>query len=274
MLGCSTICPNCKHLFECCPVTPQQQQHPTCCSVRRSLHVWSGGGVVTALAPIQNSCTSPQVSPSVPLAFILPPFAAPLQPLVPLDLKYDIEFQRSDTVRVLRQSGWYYDDISFQQSNELLKDTAIGTFLVRNSSDPKFWFSLSVQTERGPTSVRLFYNNGYFRLDAQQHLQHAMPMFPSVIELIRHYVEQSKLCRSNTQVWVDSCGKWYSSILLVKPLRKKPEPPSLKHLTRVAIHKALSASGLPRLIMMPPPHTQLELPASLTAFLSEYPYPI
>lgn len=276
MLGCSTICPNCKHLFECCPVVPQQPQHQPCCNARRSLNVLSGGGLVTTLAPIQSSCPSPQVSPSIPLAFILPPFSAPLQPtLVPQDSKPEYELQRlSDTVRALHQSGWYYEGITFQQSNELLKDTSIGTFLVRNSSDPKFLFSLSVQTERGPTSVRLFYINGYFRLDAQQHLQHAMPMFPSVIELIKHYVEQSKLCSSNNQVWVDSFGKWYSSILLVKPLRKKPEPPSLKHLTRVAIHKALGASSLPRLIMMPPPHTQLELPASLIGYLSEYPYPI
>ncbi|KAG5895879.1 hypothetical protein JTB14_000494 [Gonioctena quinquepunctata] len=268
MLGCSTICPNCKHEFQCCPPTQP------CCPVKRSLHVLSGGGLVTSLAPTQSPCPSPQVSPSMPLAFILPPFPAPLQlTSSPADAKPETELQRlSDTVRALRQSGWYYEGITYQQSHELLKGTEVGTFLVRNSSDPKFLFSLSVQTERGPTSVRLFYINGYFRLDAQPHLQSAMPMFPSVIDLIQHYVEQLRLCRNDAQVWVDQQGKWYSSILLVQPLRKKPEPSSLKHLARLAVHKALRSSTKPRLTMLPPPHTQLDLPTSLTAYLSEYPF--
>lgn len=272
MLGCSTVCPNCKHEFLCCP--PAQQQQQPCCNARRSLHVLSGGGLVTTLAPPQSPCPSPQVSPSMPLAFILPPFAAPLQPApAPQDAKPETELQRlSDTVRALRQSGWYYEGITYQQSDELLKDTALGTFLVRNSSDPRFLFSLSVNTERGPTSVRLYYFNGYFRLDAQTHLQSAMPMFPSVMDLIQYYVEHSKLYRNNAQVWVDPTGKWYSSILLVKPLRKKPEAPTLKHLARVAVHKALRSSTLPRITMLPPTHTQLELPVSLKAYLSEYPF--
>ncbi|CAH1112191.1 unnamed protein product [Psylliodes chrysocephalus] len=270
MLGCSTVCPNCKHEFQCC--TPNQ---PCCSSVRRSLHALSGGGLVTTLAPTPSSpCLSPQVSPSVPLAFILPPFATPLQRApAPADAKPETELQRlSDTVRALRQSGWYYEGVTYQQSHELLKGTSVGTFLVRNSSDPQFLFSLSVQTERGPTSVRLFYINGYFRLDAQPHLQAAMPMFPSVIDLIQHYVQQSRVCRSNAQVWVDQQGKWYSSILLDKPLRKKSEPCSLKHLARMAIHKAVQSSAKPRLLMLPPPHTQLELPNSLISYLSEYPF--
>lgn len=71
----------------------------------------------------------------------------------------------------------------------------IGTFLVRTSSNPKFLFSLSVQTERGPTSVRLHYVNGYFRLEAQPHLYNAMPAFPNVIDLIQYYVDEFKRYR-------------------------------------------------------------------------------
>ncbi|CAG9813359.1 unnamed protein product [Phaedon cochleariae] len=261
MLGCSTVCPNCTHEFQCCP------QPPACCPARRTqLSLGSGGGLVAA--------PSPQVSPSMPLAFILPPFAPPLHALPsPGEARPDTELERlSDTVRALRQSGWYYEGISYQQSDDLLKGTTVGTFLVRNSSDPKFLFSLSVQTERGPTSVRLFYFNGYFRLDAQPHLQTAMPMFPSVVSLVEHYIEQSRLCKSNAQVWVDQQGKWYSSILLDKPLRRKSEPAGLKHLARLAVHRGLKRSGQPRLAMLPPPHTQLDLPKSLAAYLSEYPF--
>lgn len=150
-----------------------------------------------------------------------------------------------------------------------------GTFLVRNSSDPRYLFSLSVQTERGPTSVRLFYINGYFRLDAQVHLQSSMPMFASVVELVQHYVKQSRLCRrakDDTQVWIDpQQGKVYSSIVLTVPLRRESSPPSLKHLARLAIHGALQEAAVPGR-STGPVHEQLELPRSLTAYLEEYPY--
>lgn len=263
MLGCSTVCPNCQHHFACCPSTP-------CCNARRSLHVLSGGGLITTVSP----CPSPQVSPSVPLAFVLPPFVPLQQSTQIVDAKPEWELQRlSDTVRALRLSGWYFEGISYIQSQELLKNAPVGTFLVRDSSDPRFLFSLSVQTERGPTSVRLHYISGYFRLDAQPHLQPTMPLFPSVIELIEYYVVQSKTMNS-AQVWVDPKGKLYSSIYLEKPLKKEESAPSLKHLARLTVHKAINNSGRPKLSLLPPAHTQLELPKSVTAYLSEYPYSI
>nr|XP_008196669.1 PREDICTED: suppressor of cytokine signaling 2 [Tribolium castaneum]XP_972490.2 PREDICTED: suppressor of cytokine signaling 2 [Tribolium castaneum] len=250
MLGCSTVCPNCKHQFTCCaPVPP-------CCSLRRSVHVLSGGGIVPPLSP----CPSPQVSPSVPLTFVLPPLGG--LPAPPPEAKPETEFARlQDIVKALRLSGWYYEGLTFDRSDELLKDTRVGTFLVRNSSDPRFLFSLSVQTDRGPKSVRLFYTNGHFRLDAQPHLQASMPLFPGVIELVQHYVRR----RKDTQVWVDPQGKCLSSIYLDRPLRREPAPPSLKHLARLAIHRQLRDASEVRIF-------KLGLPTSLAVFLAEYPY--
>ncbi|KAJ8923326.1 hypothetical protein NQ315_001884 [Exocentrus adspersus] len=269
MLGCSTLCPNCKHQFQCC--SPFQ----SCCSVRRSLNVLSGGGLVAALAQPSSTYPSPQVSPSMPLTFILPPFAPLQSSLSSKEAKPESDVKKLHAVtQVLDQSGWFYKNITYQYGHELLKDTTIGTFLVRNSSDSRFIFSLSVQTERGPTSVRICFENGFFRLDAQPHLQSAMPLFDNVIDLVQHYVKQSRLYKQNAHVWVDPSGKWYASILLNKPCRKKESPPSLKHFARLAIHRALEASARPKLALLPPPHTQLELPSSLIAYLSEYPYSI
>lgn len=143
----------------------------------------------------------------------------------------------------------------------------MGTFLVRDSMDPRFLFSLSVQTERGPTSVRLFYANGYFRFDAQPHLQPVMPQFPCVVELVQHYVTQSKKARNDALVWVDPRGKWYSSIVLDEPLRKQDAPNSLKHLARLAVNTALQPSTKTKIV-------ELELPMSLKAYLAEYPYSV
>lgn len=270
MLGCSTVCPKCQHQFTCCP--PIQ-----CCSnARRSLQGLSGGGLVDphhffAAFSQTSPCPSPQISPSAPLAFVLPPLSPIPPPLTTLaESRPEVELERlSATVRALRQSGWYYEGITYQRSQELLQKTPVGTFLVRESSDPRFLFSLSVQTERGPTSVRIHYVNGYFKLDAQPHLQATMPIFPDVIRLVQYYVAQSRAStNAHEQVWVDPKGKLYSAILLDKPLRREERAPSLKHLARLAVHRAVGnkRGGTGEA------HRRLELPDSLSDYLSEYPY--
>lgn len=71
---------------------------------------------------------------------------------------------------------------------EILESTKPGSFIVRDSADPRFLYSLSIQTERGPTSVRLPYRNGKFSLDGDDKLGDRVPKFDSVIGLIEHYV--------------------------------------------------------------------------------------
>ncbi|KAK6642801.1 hypothetical protein RUM43_004303 [Polyplax serrata] len=171
--------------------------------------------------------------------------------------EYDLQCLKR-TVKDLRSSGWYYENVSWQESVILLKSTEPGTFLIRDSSDPNFLFSLSVQTSRGPTSVRLHYVNGQFRLDAEEKLIPHMPSFGSVIELIDYYVEKTvknkstgketkcgkvksgnrkqNVQKSKNQVWIDSQGNVYSNILLVKPLYKKDHFSSLQHLARLTIN--------------------------------------
>lgn len=117
----------------------------------------------------------------------------------------------------------------------------------------------------------LLFCSRYFRLDAQPHLQPAMPLFPSVIELVQHYVRHSATSRNGAHVWVDPKGKWYSAILLDRPLHKDDQVSSLKHLARLAVHSALQ-SGTQTRLSSPPPHTTLELPPSLMDYLSEYPF--
>ena len=76
----------------------------------------------------------------------------------------------------------------------------MGTFLVRDSADPRYLYALSIQTERGPTSVRIHYTEGCFRLDADSLLAERLPKFRSVPDLIDFYVCQWKRCREHGQV--------------------------------------------------------------------------
>ena len=260
MLGCSTVCPKCQHQFECCSQAD-----------RRSRHSFSGGGLVKAFPPPEP------ISPSVPLAFIIPPsFASIVQhQMAPAPFarsacsrsRPDTELKRlTNTVRNLRLSGWYFEDVTYQRSEELLNDKPVGTFLVRDSADPKFLYSLSVKTERGPGSIRLVYADGHFQLSAETDIQFTVPSFPGVVELIQYYVNESCKYQKNQQIFVDSRGVPHSPIILKKPLRKDDSAPSLKHLARLAVHDTLQTSGMS--------HTQLKLPASLTAYLEEYPYTV
>jgi suppressor of cytokine signaling 2 len=202
------------------------------------------------------------------------------------------------TLRALRTSGWYYEGLSWQESAEALQSTSPGTFLVRDSSDPRFLFSLSVQTERGPTSVRLHYVCGQFRLDAEPRLAPLMPLFECVVRLVEYYIEATKdsarpdgadgerqakgskgcLLRHKEQVWVDARGHMYSHILLTTPLYKKQQLPSLQHVARLAINRCLRKATGPQQCSSRSVHSavvatsQLPLPTLLMDYLKEYPY--
>lgn len=93
----------------------------------------------------------------------------------------------------LSNSCWYYDSMTWQQSEDLLKDCELGTFLVRNSSDPNYLYSLSVQTKNGPTSIRLdvcflFILHVFHSFD----IVISLKMFQQIICIL--YLLQVKLC--------------------------------------------------------------------------------
>ena len=86
---------------------------------------------------------------------------------------------------------YYHGPISWQESSELLKSCSAGTFLVRDSQDPKYMYSLSFQRgekEGGPTSVRIRLDRGRWSLDSQDSIQDLMPSFTSIVGLIQYYV--------------------------------------------------------------------------------------
>ncbi|XP_014290714.1 suppressor of cytokine signaling 2 isoform X1 [Halyomorpha halys] len=160
----------------------------------------------------------------------------------------------TSTVQDLSECGWYYGCVSRKQAITLLQSAPIGHFIVRDSSDPRFLFSISVQTALGPTSVRIHYSDGRFRLDAEPSLACSVPSFPSVISLVEHYVSLGgpQLCIS---------GAKYSHVLLRKPLYKNC--PSLKHLCRLTLNTLLRSSK---------DVGPLPIPIILKKYLIDYPY--
>ncbi|XP_011498339.1 PREDICTED: uncharacterized protein LOC105362576 [Ceratosolen solmsi marchali] len=163
--------------------------------------------------------------------------------------------------RLLQTCGWYHEGLSWQQSENLLKDAPVGRWLMRDSSDSRYTFAISVQTARGPTSVRVFYFMGKFRLDAEPRLALTMPLFDCPIKMLEYYCEYSKHVDDHRQeVWLDYSGQIYSQIYLSEPLVK--EVRSLSQLARIAVNQ-----GSARL------EKDMErLPPVIRNYLKEYPY--
>nr|CAD7457880.1 unnamed protein product [Timema tahoe] len=303
-----TTCPNCRHVFQhpdtslapCCQTpllvsaTLQLQVTP---APRAGLAL-AGGGIIlqhpaSAVMLQQQPITprSPQPSPSTPLSFVLPtaPMTASAS-LFPWSSPVLSDLERiAATLRRLRASGWYHEGLSWQESETLLQTTHPGTFLVRDSNDPRFLFSLSVQTDRGPTSVRLHYVCGHFRLDAEPRLAPLLPWFDCVAALVHYYVAATRntsdklreaiaaalpLAPGKDQVLIDAQGHMYSHILLTTPLYKKRRVAPLQHLARLAINRQLAKSLSRRQTnpFLSPPETCLPLPPSLSEYVRDYPY--
>ncbi|XP_075973279.1 suppressor of cytokine signaling 2-like isoform X1 [Anticarsia gemmatalis] len=228
-----------------------------------------------SLAPSAGKCTGPHTPPPYMIQPTYLPqtplYATPSAPLIQTS-PYNEELRRlADTLRALRLSGWYYGSLDWQGARTLLKDASVGAFVIRDSGDRNFIFSLSVQTERGPTSVRLHYEQGFFRLDCDRPLARYMPRFRCVVELVQHYTRVGERSAAGT-VWVDREGCPHSPVMLKLPLRKSP--PSLLHCARLAVHRSLDSNPLTPKLWCAPKHRLLPLPSTLIDYLGEYPYSI
>ncbi|XP_030611375.1 suppressor of cytokine signaling 3b [Archocentrus centrarchus] len=88
----------------------------------------------------------------------------------------------------LQQSGFYWGAISGREANSLLRSQTPGTFLVRDSSDHHYFFTLSVQTIKGTRNLRIHSEGGGFFLQADPPNTQELPKFDCVLKLIEHYM--------------------------------------------------------------------------------------
>jgi len=214
-------------------------------------------------------CQGVSPSPSLPS----PTWFSPM-PSLPLPCPSDkLEAVMTATQAELDQCGWYYGNLTWQESHLLLQHCQQGTFLVRNSSckDSFTPYSLSLLRREGPTSIRIQFVNGKFRLHADEKKRGEMPVFSSVGQLVTHYVQ---LCqRKNTreilieQEEQDCTVGAVSRLILTSPLLKSP--PSLVHAARLAIHKAIG-NGREHRGSWDRKRKQLKLPDQLLTYLDNY----
>jgi len=159
----------------------------------------------------------------------------------------------------LHLSGYYYANLPRKEAVQLLQNTLVGTFLLRDSSDSCSVFALSIQTEAGPTSVRIQYVDGEFRLDASSScVASYLPRFRSVPELVDFYVSKWRSCKERGQVWLDNRGNMHSDIILKRPVIRSV--PTLQHLCRLSWNRSMRS------------FRPDEVPLRIQSFLREYPF--
>jgi suppressor of cytokine signaling 2 len=185
--------------------------------------------------------------------------------------------------------GFYYGRMSIDEAAERLCKRPVGTFLVRDSADSRFLLSVSVETCRGPTSIRIAYRSGLFRLNCTPDQEHLLPTFDCAVRLICHYV---RLCSGNgysrrkgrtanssnggatsgvnSYVFLESSGRRDTPVLLRSPFRERPQ--RLGQLCRRAIHSAVGLGPVGADVDRESAVDRLPLVPSLKTYLKDYPY--
>ncbi|KAK2918752.1 suppressor of cytokine signaling 1-like [Channa argus] len=89
------------------------------------------------------------------------------------------------TYQQLQHSGYYWGPMTMEEAHEILARVPQGTFLIRDSGQPDVFFTLSYQSDDGPTSVRVQLNNLLFNLHGSQRT------FTSLFALLTYYTSSS-----------------------------------------------------------------------------------
>ena len=88
----------------------------------------------------------------------------------------ETDFERlGRSMQCLQDGCFYYPELDSERARALLEKAPEGTFLVRDSSDVKFLFAITVKTARGATSVRIQYYRGFFQLDCEDQMKRKLP---------------------------------------------------------------------------------------------------
>lgn len=175
-------------------------------------------------------------------------------------------FLHCKNIEILLCGCFYFSSVGSSEAKQLLKHCAVGTYIVRNSSDPRYLYTISVKTKRGPTSIRVCYEYGHFSLDADERSKNQMPKFETLLHLIDFYVRRSEK-KADQCRFLDKNGKKDLPIVLIEPRRHSA--PSLKHLTRTLINRSLpstKSADLPGMV------EKLPLPKPLKNFVNDYPF--
>lgn len=178
----------------------------------------------------------------------------------------------ASAMRDLKNTGWYWGRLTASEAKDILQDSPEGTFLLRDSTQRDYLFTISAMTSAGPTNLRIEFKEGKFKLDSVVLVKPKLKQFDSVVHLVEYYVKLSRTScqasqgqfqaqrqvQSSSQVPISPSPNGTVQLLLTKPAYAAM--PSLQHLCRISINKSTRKVQ------------ELPLPNRLKDYLTDYTY--
>uniref|UniRef100_A0A670I3W3 Suppressor of cytokine signaling 3 n=2 Tax=Podarcis muralis TaxID=64176 RepID=A0A670I3W3_PODMU len=169
-----------------------------------------------------------------------------------------------NAVRKLQESGFYWSAVTGGQANLLLSAEPTGTFLIRDSSDQRHFFTLSVKTESGTKNLRIQCEGGTFSLQSDPHSSQPVPRFDCVLKLVHHYMplpeQQPGQAPHPKRAYYIYSGGEKIPLVLSRPLSSNVS--TLQHLCRKTVNGHLDSY-----------EKMTQLPGPIKEFLDQYDAP-
>lgn len=147
------------------------------------------------------------------------------------------DFERVETaLERLEASGFYWGSLSGAEAKRLLSPHPPGAFLVRDSSDHRHLFTLSLRTSSGITNLRIQQQGAAFHLETLPGAPRP-PAFACVVQLVEHYLAQDG--PPGPPCYLEAQGSRPEPLALARPLRCKVA--TLQELCRRAVRASVRA---------------------------------
>ncbi|XP_038597981.1 suppressor of cytokine signaling 3 [Tachyglossus aculeatus] len=176
-----------------------------------------------------------------------------------------------NAVHKLQQCGFYWSTVTGGEANLLLSAEPAGTFLIRDSSDQRHFFTLSVKTQAGTKNLRIQCEGGCFSLQSDPRNTQPIPRFDCVLKLVHHYMPPSSSSSSSSssppktppqkRTYYIYSGGEKIPLVLNRPLASNVA--SLQHLCRKTVNGHLESY-----------EKVAQLPGPIKEFLDQYDAPL
>ncbi|XP_066530668.1 suppressor of cytokine signaling 7-like isoform X2 [Hoplias malabaricus] len=167
--------------------------------------------------------------------------------LFPLSQPDSCNFATS--LRELEKCGWYWGPMNWEDAEMKLKGKADGSFLVRDSSDPRYILSLSFRSQGVTHHTRMEHYRGTFSLWCHPRFEDRCH---SVVEFIERAVMHSQHGRFLYFLRSRVPGVPPTPVQLLYPVSRFSSVKSLQHLCRFCIRQLVRIDHIQELPLPPP----------------------
>ncbi|KAG8446887.1 hypothetical protein GDO86_014369 [Hymenochirus boettgeri] len=163
------------------------------------------------------------------------------------------------SLRELEKCGWYWGPMNWEDAEMKLKGKPDGSFLVRDSSDPRYILSLSFRSQGITHHTRMEHYRGTFSLWCHPKFEDRCQ---SVVEFIKRAIMHSKNGKFLYFLRSRVPGLPPTPVQLLYPVSRFSNVKSLQHLCRFRIRQLVRIDHIP----------ELPLPKPLISYLRKFYY--